>query len=297
MASLKEVKRRITSVSSTRKITQARQMVSSAQLHRSQNILEKAFVYKQTLDSMLCGLSSKGDNDTSPYLQKHEPDTIAIIIMASNSGMSGSFNSKMEKELIRLNTLYPGKKSLFFPIGKKIREAVIRHGFEVEENLDYLAGKITYDQTRPFSKQLMEMFLTHKVSQVEMVYYHFKTTASQEITHKTLLPYTPLCNANSTTNSTDESKNDNINDYQEDYILEPSPEELTETLIEMSIHSEFYTALMDNQTSEHATRTIAMQIASENADDILDELQTTLNKLRQNNITNDLLDINSSSFA
>ncbi|MDL2265166.1 ATP synthase F1 subunit gamma [Parabacteroides sp. OttesenSCG-928-G07] len=294
MASLKEVKRRITSVSSTRKITQARQMVSSAKLHRSQNILEKAFVYKQTLDSMLRGLALIDDNYTSPYLQKQQTDTIAIIIMASNSGMIGSFNAKMEKELTGLKTLYPGKKLLFYPIGKKIRDIVIQHGFEVEEELDHLAEKVTFEQTRLFTQQVMNLFLARKVGQVEMIYYHFKTISTQHITHKTLLPYIPLSD---TSNQTDKIKEDFSSDYQEDYILEPSSKELTETLIEMSIHAEFYSALIDNQTSEHATRTIAMQIASENANDILDELQITLNKLRQNNITNDLLDINSSSFA
>lgn len=286
MASLKEVKRRIASVRSTRKITQARQMVSSAQLHRSQGILEKALVYKQAIDSMLYGVAASDSDLSSPFLQKQEPGVIAIVIMASNSGMCGSFNAKMEKELSHLNSLYPEQKLLFFPIGKKIREAVLNHGYEVEDVLDHLAGRTSYEETRSFSRQLMDLFHARKISRVEMVYYHFKTTSTQLITYKTLLPYTL---------SSEEEKG--ITNEMEDYILEPSQEELIDTLVEMCIHSDFYTALMDNQTSEHAARTIAMQVASENADDILDELQMTFNKLRQNNITNDLLDINSSSFA
>lgn len=286
MASLKEVKRRIASVRNTRKITQARQMVSSAQLHRSQNILEKAVVYKQTVDSMLCGLAASDDNLSSPFLEKHEQDVIAIVIMASNSGMCGSFNTKMEKELSHLSSLYPNRKLLFFPIGKKIREAVLHQGFEVEGVFDYLAGKTSFEEARSFSRQLMDLFRARKVNHVEMIYYHFKSTSTQQITYKTLLPYSLPCSEETETTG-----------ELDDYILEPSQKELTETLVEMCIHSDFYTALMDNQASEHAARTIAMQIASENADDILDELQTTFNKLRQNNITNDLLDINSSSFA
>ncbi len=286
MASLKEVKRRIASVRSTRKITQARQMVSSAQLHRSENMLDKAITYKNAVDSMLCGLAISDENLSSTFLQKQEQNVIAIIIMGSNSGMCGSFNAKMEKELSHLSSLYPDKKIHLFPIGKKIREALVHYGYKAEENLDKLAGKTSFEETRIFSQQLMDQFRTHKINQVEMIYYNFKTTSTQIITHRTLLPYELPC-------SEDKKTTTEIDDY----ILEPSQEELTETLIEMCIHADFYTALMDNQTSEHAARTIAMQIASENADDILDELQVSYNKLRQNNITNDLLDINSSSFA
>ncbi|MDH6304748.1 F-type H+-transporting ATPase subunit gamma [Parabacteroides sp. PF5-5] len=286
MASLKEVKRRIASVQSTRKITQARQMVSSAQLHRSQSVLEKAVAYKESLDSMLCGLVASDSDLTSPYLQKQEGGVIAVVIMASNSGMCGSFNAKMEKELSGLSSLYPGQELLFFPIGKKIREAVLHQGFEVEENFDHLAEKTSFEESRSLSRHLMQLFRSRKVKQVEMLYYHFKTVSTQLITYKTLLPYT----------FTPEEER-RINDETDDYILEPSRKELAETLVEMCIHADFHTALMDNQTSEHAARTIAMQIASENADDILAELQTSFNKLRQNNITNDLLDINSSSFA
>ena len=286
MASLKEVKRRIASVKSTRKITQARQMVSSAQLHRSQNILEKAVVFKQAVDSILCGLAASERDLSSPFLQKQEPGIVGIVIMASNSGMCGSFNAKMEKELLHLNSLYPDQKLLFFPVGKKIREAVLLHGFEIAGDFDHLAGKASFDESRSFSQQLMDMFRIREISRVEVIYYHFKTTSTQLITYKTLLPY-----------SLPSEEEKDITYETDDYILEPSQKELTETLIEMCIHSDFYAALMDNQASEHASRTIAMQIASENADEILDELQTTFNKLRQNNITNDLLDINSSSFA
>lgn len=287
MSSLKEVKRRIESIRSTRKITQARQMVSSAQLHRSQGILEKAITYKQAVDSILSSLAVSSENLYSPFLQNHTQGAVAIVVMASNSGMCGSFNAKMEKEVARLGEQYPGRELLFFPIGKKIREALTREGYKVEGVYDHLAGRVSFEDARAFSGQLTALFRTRKISQVEMLYYHFKTTSTQLITHKTLLPYTFPA----------EEKNKTIGSAEEEYILEPSPIEMAEALVEMCIHSDFYTALMHNQTSEHATRTIAMQMASENADDMLDELQTTFNKIRQNNITNDLLDINSSSFA
>lgn len=279
MSSLKEVKRRIESVSSTRKITQARQMVSSAQLHRSQGVLEKAVTYKQSIDSMLYGLAASVDKLYSPYLLNHTQGAVAIVVMASNSGMCGSFNAKMEKELSHLIGQYSGRELLLFPIGRKMREALSREGYQTEDSYDHLAEKTTYEEARTLSAQLMNLYRTRQVCRVEMLYYHFKTTSTQVITRQTLLPY-PLPSRDKTTSAPDT-----------EYILEPSREELAEYLIDMCIHSDFYTALTDNQTSEHAARTVAMQIASENADDILYDLRTTFNKLRQNNITNDLLDI------
>lgn len=287
MASLKEVKNRIASVTSTRKITLARQMVSSAQLHHMQGVLENAITYKDALDKMVAGLSLNSGFSDLPLVRKQDTGPVAVIIMSSNSGMCGSFNANMIKTLEHLRAYYPQDELLLFPIGKKIREAAEHDacniGFENGENMDHLASKVSYKDISEMISYLTEMYLRKKVKQVDIIYYEYKNMAIQEINEMTLLPYPVPAAPEAYSN--------------EDYIFEPSEEELITTLIPMALRSNLYYALVENQTSEHAARTMAMQLATENADEILTDLQLTYNKLRQQNITSELLDIIGSSFA
>jgi len=290
MPSLKEVKNRIISVSNTKKITSARQMVSSAQLHRAQGILEHAIAYKHSMDRLTQDISNNIEID-NPYMNKHNTGAVAVVIMSSNSGMCGSFNANMIKVLQSIRVYFPDDENiLFFPIGKKIREAVEHEGynigFDAGENMDHLAGKTTYKDAAKFASYLLELYTSKKVKHVELIYYSYKSMAIQEIKEMTLLPYSILSNP--------DLDNDKEND---DFIWEPSQEDLLGDLIPMVLRSNFYYALMENQTSEHAARTMAMQLATENADEILGQLQLTYNKLRQQNITSELLDIIGGSFA
>jgi len=291
MASLKEVKTRIASVGSTKKITQARQMVSSAQLHHAQGVLENAKKYKESLDRMLVDLSADSDLNDFPLVRKQNTGVVAIIIMSSNSGMCGAFNANMIKELNSIRLYYPDDELLFFPIGKKIREAVehagCNIGFENGENMDQLAGKVSNKDVADLVSRLIVLYQNKKIKQADMIYYQYENMAIQEIKEVTLLPFSV-----SPVLETSELETD-----KEDYIYEPSQKELIEELIPMVLRSNLYYAVVENQTSEHAARTMAMQLATENADEILTELQLTYNKLRQQNITSELLDIIGSSFA
>ena len=290
MTSLKEVKTRIASVGNMKKITQARQMVSSAQLHRVQMALEKTTVYKEALDRLITGLLINNDRGESPFIQKQSSGSIAIVIMSSNTGMCGAFNANMIKVLQNIHIGYPGEKFLFFPIGKKIREAVERAGYdtgyEADQHADHLAGKITYEESAEMAVHLMELYSTQKVKHVELVYYHFKNMGKQEIKGVTLLPY-----------SIPSAHHIQKVEVERDFIFEPSGKEVLKNILLMTIKSNFYYALMQNQTSEHGARTMAMQLATENADQVLSELRLTYNKLRQQNITSELLDIIGSSFV
>lgn len=287
MASLKEVKNRIASVSSTKKITQARQMVSSAQLHRAQDMLENAVKYKEALDNMLSDLSANSDFDDSPLTQQQNTGPVAVVMMSSNSGMCGSFNANMIKILHSIEVYYPGEELLFFPIGKKIREAIEQCGYNIDSekgsNLDLLASKTTYKDVAGLVSYLINLYCSKKIKQVDFIYYEYKSMAIQEIKEVTFLPY-------SIPPATDSKE-------KEDYIFEPSREELIKDLIPMVLRSNMYYTLMENQTSEHAARTMAMQLATENADEILVNLHLSYNKLRQQNITSELLDIIGGSFA
>jgi len=288
MASLKEVKTRIASVSSTKKITLARQMVSSAQLHHTQGILENAVIYKESLNTNLSELLTDSGFDDSPLMQKQTKGPVAVVVMASNTGMCGAFNANMVKVLHNIQLYYPGDELLLFPVGKKIREAAEHAGCalgtEEGENLDHLASnKVTFKEVAALADHLINLFLEKKVKQIDLIYYEYRSMAIQEIKEVTLLPFSPTASSGTKEN--------------EDYIFEPSEEELIKDLIPMAVRANLYYALTENQTSEHAARTMAMQLATENADEILADLQLTYNKLRQQNITSELLDIIGSSFA
>lgn len=290
MASLKEVKTRIGSVGSTRKITMARQMVSSAQLHHWQGILNNALSYNAALAEIVSHVLNNMDDVDFPFTQHHADGPVAVVIMSSNTGMAGAFNAKMIKELGTISSLYPGEKILYFPVGRKIREAIVKSGLKVEGNYDHLSEKPTYEEASELLSRLSDLFCTHKLKQLDIIYYHFKNRVTQEIRHKTLLPYTfekPQTAVAVTGGPV----------IQPDYIFEPSRKQLLEEMLPKALNSEFYTMVVDNHTAESAARMIAMQLATENADELLDELRMTYNKLRQQNITSELLDIIGSSFA
>lgn len=290
MASLKEVKNRIISVGSMKKITLARQMISSTQLHHAQGVLEKTIVYKEALDRLIAGLLIDDEKSKSPLMQIQPTGMVAIVIMSSNTGMCGAFNANMIKRLDRIRVDFPEEKLILFPIGKKIRKAVedagYVTGYNVGQDADHLADKTAYHESNEMAMHLMELYLSKKIKQVELIYYHFRNMVVHEIKEMTLLPY-----------SIPSSLPVRKTEADEDFIFEPSKGEILESLLSMVIKSNFYYALAENKTSEHAARTMAMQLATENADKLLSELQLTKNKLRQQNITSELLDIIGSSFA
>ncbi len=279
MPSLKEVKNRISTVKTTRKITQARQMVSSAQLHRAQGMLERARAYRDGLTALAAKVPA-----ASPLGEVREKGAVGVVIAASNGGMCGSFNARMEREIARVADAFRGRKLSFYPVGRKIREAVVRAGFEPAGDFDALAAKPSSEGSDALAARLIEAFASGALAQVEVVFYDFQTIGRQEIVQQTLLPLPA-------------PQTDTEAETDDEYIVEPSPAELAGVLLPMVVRADLWAALASNAASEHAARTIAMQLATENADELLDELQLSYNKLRQQNITAELLDIIGSSFA
>ncbi len=272
MASLKEVKNRIGSVQTTRKITQARQMVSSAQLHRAQAALEAARAYRDGLDALVERLGPQ-------TAQPGGESPAAVVVMASDAGMCGSFNTRMEREMLQLARERPG--GVFYPVGKKMRDAAGRAGLTVAGDFDTLAPKSTFAGVQAAWAALQARFAAGGLSQTEVLYWNFRNTASQDIVRELLLPVAAPGGG----------------PQSDEFIVEPTAGEFGAELLRMAVEARFYAAYISTRASEHAQRMIAMQAATENANDLLDDLQLSYNKLRQQNITSELLDIIGSSFA
>jgi len=286
MSSLKEVKMRIASVESTKKITQARQMISSSYLRRAQDLLAGAVAYNRSLESLMATLCSSDVQLNSPLTAQRDNGAVVLVAVASNSSMCGAFNARMVREMLDVAQQYAGQNLLIYPIGKKLRKALAEAGYAPQGEYDSLSGKATYRDTVKLIEELIGRFTSGEVKKVILLHYHYRNMAVQNIVRQELLPCaTPTANTLTASLSTDS------------YIIEPSRSALCNDLMLQTLKAKFYAALIDTHTSEHGARTVAMQMASENAEEMLDELHLNYNKLRQQNITSELLDIIGGSFA
>jgi F-type H+-transporting ATPase subunit gamma len=288
MASLKEIKSRIQSVRSTQKITSAMKMVSSSKLRKAQKQIESFYPYEQKLTQILTNFLSAEEESSSVYADVKEVKRVAIVAFSSNSSLAGSFNSNVIKRLTAAVNEYNylGKENiLIFPIGKKIAQAVKKMGFSVPEHFEEMAEKPTYQAVQKLANRLMAMFVEHQVDKVDLIYHRFKSKSSQLLIQETYLPVSLHL-------AEEEQSIIHAN-----YLVEPDRADIMSELIPKVLRLKLYTALLDSVASEHAARTIAMQIATDNADDLLQELNLQYNKSRQQAITNELLDIIGGSFG
>ena len=285
MASLKEVKGRIATVNNTRKITSAMKMVASAKLHKAQGAITNMLPYERRLHGLLTNLL--GGSEVLVWNTPREVKRVALVVFSSNSSLCGGFNANVIKHATQWLDEYQslGKENiLLYPVGKKVADALSKMGYAIQGNFQHLADKPSFAEAAELAQGLMNLFTRGEVDRVELLYNHFKSTASQILTREVYLPM-------QTSGNTMEGKEDM------DYILEPSREELLATLLPKVLRMKLYTVLLDSNASEHAARTMAMQIATDNADDLLQELTLMYNKTRQQAITNELLDIVGGSMA
>ena len=283
MASLKEVRGRIASVTSTRKITSAMKMVSASKLRRAQDAIANYLPYQQKLTKVLEDFIASSTDDLSiPLAQQREVKRLAIVAISSNSSLCGGFNSnvikKTDEVLGRYATL-PAKDILVYPIGKKIAESFKKKGYTPQGDFISLAEKPNYDAIGAIADELINLFITKQIDCVELVYNHFKNPAIQQITYEMFLPMIP---------SATDSKDKHITT---DYILEPDKSYLVNQLVPKVMRLRLYSALLDSIAAEHGARTTAMQTATDNAQDLIQELKLKYNKARQEAITNEILDI------
>lgn len=292
MASLKEVKTRINSVKSTRKITSAMKMVASAKLHKAQGAIENMLPYQRKLNKILTNFLSADLPVESPYVKEREVKRVAIVAFSSNTSLCGAFNANVIKMLLQTVGEYRtlGQDNiLIFPVGKKVDEAVKRMGFQPQETSPTLSDKPTYQEAAELAHYLMEMYVSGEVDRVEIIYHHFKSMGLQILLRETYLPI----DLTHVINEEEEPNKEEVEGHEiaNDYIIEPNAEELIANLIPTVLSQKLFTAAVDSNTSEHAARTLAMQVATDNANELIQDLTKQYNKSRQQAITNELLDI------
>ena len=289
MGSLKEVKNRINSVKSTRQITSAMKMVASAKLHKAQTRIENMLPYQRKLNEILTNFLSTDATIESPYTDERPVGRVAIVAFSSNSSLCGAFNSNVAKMLERTLEEYQslGRENIqIYPVGKKVEEAVKKLGFVPQGSYQEMADKPSYMQAYELAGTLMKEFLEGRVDKVELIYHHFKSTGSQILTRDEYLPINLDKVAEEATESTAGKSS-----FNNDYIVEPSAARLITELLPKVLSQKIYTVLLDSNTSEHAARMLAMQAATDNANELIQDLTKQYNKSRQQAITNELLDI------
>jgi F-type H+-transporting ATPase subunit gamma len=277
MANLKEIRNRISSVSSTMQITSAMKMVSAAKLKKAQDAITAMRPYSDKLTELLQGLSATLDADSgSKYATQREVNNVLIVSITSNRGLCGAFNSNIIKQSQYLiEEKYAGKKVSVLAIGKKANDAFSKKKIVIG-NYSEVFDDLTFDNVASIAEKLMAMFLDGEYDKVEIVYNKFKNAATQEIITEQFLPIVAM--------------KDDVN-INLDYIFEPSKVEIVEQLIPKSLKTQLFKSIRDSFASEHGARMTAMHKATDNATELRDQLKLTYNKARQAAITNEILEI------
>jgi F-type H+-transporting ATPase subunit gamma len=284
MSAFKEIKKRINAVKSTRKTTSAMKMVSSAKLHKAESRLADLLPYARALQRITAALLA-GDPpppEQTPALCLQRPvDGVAVVAFASDSSLCGAFNSNVSRALRNVVETYrrdslPDENIFVYTVGKKVCEAIGKTDIAVTRNFENLAAKPDYGAIADLAGELIDLFEGRKIDRVEVIYHHFKNAASQLLVNGQLLPVVLPA----------PEKADHAG-----YIYEPSRREILRALLPKSVKLQLYAMLLDSNTSEHAARMVAMQTATDNADELVDALTLEYNKSRQQAITGELLDI------
>lgn len=277
MANLKEIRNRISSVSSTMQITSAMKMVSAAKLKKAQDAITAMRPYSNKLTELLQNLSATLDADSgSKYATQREVKNVLIVAITSNRGLCGAFNSNIIKQTNTLiNDVYGDKNVSVLAIGKKSNDAFTKQN-RVIDNKSEVFDDLTFDNVAEIADMIMDKFVQAEFDKVELVYNRFKNAATQIIMTEQFLPIVPVEN----------EANNNL-----DYIFEPSKQEIVETLIPKSLKTQLFKSIRDSFASEHGARMTAMHKATDNATELRDQLKLTYNKARQAAITNEILEI------
>lgn len=275
MANLKEIRNRISSVSSTMQITSAMKMVSAAKLKKAQDAITAMRPYSNKLSELMRGFSSSAEDKT--FSKKRDINNALIIAISSNRGLCGAFNVNVLKEInsLKLRDEFKNAKINFLTIGKKINDSLSKEE-KIIQNESSLFDNLNYDEVSLVVDKLMDLFANQEYDHIEIVYNSFKNAATQIIKTEQFLPIL-----------TEEAKSTSALNY----IFEPTQEEIIRTLIPKSLKMQLFKAVRDSFASEHGARMTAMHKATDNASELRDELKLTYNKARQASITNEILEI------
>lgn len=282
MANLKEIRNRISSVSSTMQITSAMKMVSAAKLKKAQDAITAMRPYSDKLTELLQNLSASMEGDSGSRFAEERPvEKVLVIAISSNRGLAGAFNSNIVKEAKNIaDTVYAGKEVHFLTIGKKAND-ILKKSHTVIFNDSEIFDDLTFENVEAIAERAMNLFTEGTYDKVELLYNSFENAATQIVTREQFLPIVPL----------KEQFEDVTPTNTADYIFEPSKEEIVKQLIPKALKTQFFKGIRDSVASEHGARMTAMHKATDNATELRDQLKLTYNKARQAAITNEILEI------
>ena len=278
MSGLKEIRNRISSVSSTMQITNAMKMVSASKLKKAQDSISATLPYSNKLSGLIQNISSSGDSLDSPFFTQRSFKKILAVAITSNKGLCGGFNSNVIKEVSRLiETKYVSKNVEIICIGKKGRDILSKKN-NVIDSFNSVYDEFSYENVKKIAELFMEKFSDESYDEIILVYNHAKNAATQ---HLTIEPYLPI----------EEDAEESSAQASRDYIFEPSQSEILNELIPKALVVQLFKAISDAIAGEHGARMTAMYKATDNASEIRDQLKLTYNKARQTAITNEILEI------
>ena len=275
MANLKEIRNRISSVSSTMQITSAMKMVSAAKLKKAQDAITAMRPYSNKLTEILQSLSSSMDSDNK-FSQNREVKKVLIVSITSNRGLCGGFNSNILKKSAELaNSTYKDNDVSFVAIGKKGND-FLQKSFNVDSNYIDIFDNLNMTNVSLIAESLMSKFVNEEFDKIDIIYNKFKNAATQIVVNEQFLPI---------------SQNEDTSNNNLDYVFEPSKTEIIEELIPKSLKNQLFKAIRDSWASEHGARMTAMHKATDNATELRDDLKLVYNQARQAAITNEILEI------
>ncbi|MEI8201876.1 MAG: ATP synthase F1 subunit gamma [Bacteroidota bacterium] len=290
MPNLKEVRTRITSVTSTKQITSAMKMVSASKFRKAQTAIVKLRPYANKLKEIMQNVSS-GENDAveSPYSQTRTPEKILLVVVSSNKGLCGAFNANVIKRTIILineeySTQYKNGGIQLLTVGKKGSEYFNKRNFPSVGQFDSIYENLNFENVSKIAEMVMAKFANKEFDRVEIIYNQYKNAATQVLTNEQFLPLSSI-------------ESNTVVKQNVDYIYEPSKQVILQELIPKSLKIQFFKVLLDSFASEHGARMTAMHKATDNAEDLLRELKLTYNKARQASITKEILEIVSGAEA
>lgn len=286
MATLRELKGRIGSVASSEKITGAMKMISSAKMHKAEQALRRLLPFRQQVETIIGNLLSADAQFSSPLLQLRDVNHVAIVVLGSDDGLCGAYNVNIFKQLVAKIADYRAKWGQqieidVYPVGSKILKAVKKIASNtikvVDEDVD---SKASADEVKQFVAMLQQRFINNEIDRVDFLYMSFKSVSRQVLTHEQLLPV-------------EQNTFDKVGKVASarPYLFEPDVNSIFTTVLPLYILSVMQEVFTENRASEQAARVMAMQSANDNAKKLLEQLRLEYNKLRQQSITTELLDI------
>ncbi len=281
MANLKEIRIRISSVSSTRQITSAMKMVAASKLKKAQDAITQIRPYADKLHEILQNLGGNLENNDNVYADERDNKKVLFVLIASNKGLCGAFNANVVKRA--MSSIETNDKTQldsgnldFISIGKKTKDILKSKNIMVKKTYESIFDQLSFEKVSEVTNTIMQDFVDHKYDKVVLVYNSFKNAGVQILTEEQFLPI---------------KIEEPANNMQTDYIFEPNEAEIVEQLIPMSLKTQLFKAVLDSYAAEHGARMTAMHIATDNAGELIKELKLTYNKARQENITNEILEI------